>query len=60
MRNPNPYPRILKNYNLFKLNPEVSTGCFYDDTMCKSVEKSDLGSNKEISPHSAHRRPLIL
>ena len=36
MRNPNSYPCILTNSNLFQPNAEVSTGCPNDAAMCKS------------------------
>ena len=43
MRNPNSYPYILTNSNLFQPNAEGSTGCPNDAAMCKSflcVEKT--------------------
>ena len=46
MRNPNSYPCILTNSNLFQPNAEVSTGCPVDAAICKSffVEKTEAYS----------------
>ena len=55
MRNPNPYSCILTNSNLFQSYVDVSTCCPNDAAMCKSVEKSQPGSNEVISPQSIEK-----
>ena len=65
MTNPNPYPCLLTNSNLFQPNAQESTCCFNDAAMCKSVEKSHPGLNEGISPCSigklkVHPHSLIL
>ena len=52
MRNPNPYPWISTNSNLFQPIPEKSTGCPNDAAMCKFVKKSQTGLNEGLSPYS--------
>ena len=52
MRNPNPFPCILTDSNLFQSNAQVSSCCPNDAGMCKSVEKSHHRLNEEISSHS--------